>query len=277
MRVDRPIGSLLLLWPTLWALWIAGAGNPDPYICFVFVLGVLVMRSAGCVINDFADRDVDPHVERTRNRPLAAGRVSTREALSLFIALMLVALLLVLTLNRLTILLAVAGGALATLYPFMKRYTYLPQVHLGLAFSWAIPMAWASLTGTLPPLAWLLLTGNLIWTVAYDTIYAMVDRDDDLMVGVKSTAILFGDLDRAFIAGMQVAVLVVLALVGRQAALGIIFDASLTGAGALFAYQQWLIRDRERASCFKAFLNNNWVGAVIFGGIVGHYVLEIPA
>jgi len=274
MRIDRPIGSLLLLWPTLWALWLAGAGAPDPYVCFVFVLGVLVMRSAGCVINDFADRDIDPHVERTRNRPLASGRVSTREALGLFVALMLVALSLVLTLNRLTIALALAGGALATLYPFMKRYTYLPQVHLGLAFSWSIPMAWAALTGALPPLAWLLLTGNLIWTVAYDTIYAMVDRDDDLMVGVKSTAILFGDLDRAFIAGMQVTVLVVLALAGRQAALGIIYDISLAVAGALFAYQQWLIRDRERASCFKAFLNNNWVGAVIFAGMVGHYALE---
>jgi len=187
------------------------------------------------------------------------------------------ALALVLTLNRLTILLAVAGGALATLYPFMKRYTYLPQVHLGLAFSWAIPMTWAALTGAVPPLAWLLLTGNLIWTVAYDTIYAMVDRDDDRRVGVKSTAILFGDLDRAFIAGMQVTVLLVLALVGRQAALGIVYDVSLTVAGALFAYQQWLIRDRDRASCFKAFLNNNWVGAAVFAGLVGHYAVHASA
>jgi 4-hydroxybenzoate polyprenyltransferase len=271
MRLDRPIGSLLLLWPTLWALWIAGEGSPEPAICAVFLLGVVVMRSAGCVINDFADRDFDPHVERTRERPLAAGRVSTREALGLFVALMLVALALVLTLNRLTIVLAVAGAALATLYPFMKRYTYLPQVHLGLAFSWAIPMAFAALTGSVPPMAWLLLVGNLIWTVAYDTIYAMVDRDDDLMVGVKSTAILFGEMDRAFIAGMQVSTLLVLALVGRQAGLGITFEAGLALAGVLFAYQQWLIRNREREPCFRAFLNNNWVGAVIFAGIVASH------
>jgi 4-hydroxybenzoate polyprenyltransferase len=274
MRLDRPIGTLLLLWPTLWALWLASEGRPDPFVFLVFVLGVFVMRSAGCVINDFADRDLDPHVERTRNRPLAARRVSSREALGLFGVLMLVALGLVLTLNSLTVTLAVAGATLATLYPFMKRFTYLPQVHLGLAFSWAIPMAFAAETGDVPPLAWLLLTGNLIWTVAYDTIYAMVDRDDDLRVGVKSTAILFGDLDRAFVAGMQITVVLVLALVAQQAKLGRAFDAGLAAAVVLFAWQQWLIRDRERDPCFKAFLNNNWVGAAVFAGIVADFALR---
>jgi 4-hydroxybenzoate polyprenyltransferase len=271
MRIDRPIGSLLLLWPALWALWLSANGRPDPHIVVVFVLGVFVMRSAGCVINDYADRDFDPHVERTRNRPLAARRVQPREALALFGALMLVALALVLTLNRLTLLLALAGALLATLYPFMKRFTYLPQVHLGLAFSWTIPMAYAAHTGGVPPVAWLLLIGNLIWTVAYDTIYAMVDRDDDLRVGVKSTAILFGELDRAFIAGMQIAVLVVLGLAAQQLALSRVFDAALLAVAALFAWQQWLIRDRERDACFRAFLNNNWVGAAVFAGIVAHY------
>lgn len=273
MRMDRPIGSLLLLWPALWALWLSANGRPDPFIVLVFVLGVFVMRSAGCVINDYADRDFDPHVERTRNRPLAAQRVQPREALALFFALMALALALVLTLNRLTILLALAGALLATLYPFMKRFTYLPQVHLGLAFSWTIPMAWAAHTDGVPAVAWLLLIANLIWTVAYDTIYAMVDRDDDLRVGVKSTAILFGELDRAFVAGMQVAVLVVLGLVAQQLALGHPFSAALLAAAVLFAWQQWLIRDRDRGACFRAFLNNNWVGAAIFAGIVAHYVL----
>jgi 4-hydroxybenzoate polyprenyltransferase len=271
MRIDRPIGSLLLLWPALWALWLSANGRPDPHIVVVFVLGVFVMRSAGCVINDYADRDFDPHVERTRNRPLAARRVQPREALALFSALMLVALALVLTLNRLTVLLALAGALLTALYPFMKRFTYLPQVHLGLAFSWTIPMAYAAHTGGVPPVAWLLLIGNLIWTVAYDTIYAMVDRDDDLRVGVKSTAILFGELDRAFIAGMQIAVLVVLGLAAQQLALSRVFDAALLAVAALFAWQQWLIRDRERDACFRAFLNNNWVGAAVFAGIVAHY------
>jgi 4-hydroxybenzoate polyprenyltransferase len=274
MRLDRPIGALLLLWPTLWALWLAGEGRPDPLVCAVFVAGVFVMRSAGCVINDWADRDVDPHVERTKDRPLAARRVTPREALVLFTVLMLVALALVLTLNRLTLLLALAGAGLATAYPFMKRYTYLPQVHLGLAFSWAIPMAWAALTDGVPPLAWLLLVGNLIWTVAYDTVYAMVDREDDLQIGVKSTAILFGELDRAFVAGMQVTVLVVLALVAQRASLGPAFDLGLAATAALFAWQQWLIRDRDRGRCFRAFLNNNWVGAAVFAGIVGHYALQ---
>ncbi len=273
MRLDRPIGTLLLLWPALWALWLAAEGFPDPFILLVFVLGVFVMRAAGCVINDYADREVDPHVARTRDRPLAAGRVRPREALTLFVVLMCLAFGLVLTLNRLTISLALAGGALASVYPFMKRITHLPQVHLGLAFSWSIPMAFAAQTDSVPPLAWLLLTGNLIWTVAYDTIYAMVDRDDDLRVGVKSTAILFGELDRAFIAGMQITVIVVLAMVAQQAGLGHAFDAGLAVAVLLFAWQQWLIRDRDRGPCFKAFLNNNWVGAAVFAGIAVDFAL----
>ena len=274
MRLDRPIGALLLLWPTLWALWLASAGNPHPYVCAVFIIGVFVMRSAGCVINDYADRKIDPHVERTRDRPLAAGRIQPRTALILFAVLMLIALALVLTLNRVTMMLAVVGAILAALYPFMKRWTYLAQVHLGLAFSWPIPMAYAALTEQVPPVAWLLLTGNLIWTVAYDTIYAMIDREDDLKVGVKSMAILFGELDLIFIAGMQITVIVVLLLVAQQSDLGAPFVLGLCVAGALFIYQQWLIRHRDRAACFKAFLNNNWVGAAIFSGIVVHYMVH---
>lgn len=271
MRLDRPIGALLLLWPTLWALWIAGEGSPDPWVSTVFIVGVFLMRSAGCVINDFADRDLDPHVERTRNRPLAARRVATSEALALFVVLMLVAFALVLTLDGKTVTLALVGAALAIAYPFMKRFTHLPQVHLGVAFSWGIPMAFCALTGTIPRQAWLLLVGNLIWTVAYDTIYAMVDREDDLRVGVKSTAILFGELDRAFVAGMQIAVLVVLAIAATQWALGIAFHFAVLAAALLFAWQQILIKDRERAACFRAFLNNNWVGAAIFAGLVVNY------
>ena len=203
MRVDRPIGTLLLMWPALWALWIAGQGRPDPYVTLVFVLGVFIMRSAGCVINDFADRDLDPHVARTRERPLAAGRVSPREALVLFVLLCLAAFALVLTLNRLTLLLSLVALPLAAIYPFMKRFTYLPQVHLGIAFGWAVPMAFAAETDSVPPVAWLILTGVVLWAVAYDTMYAMVDRDDDIYVGVKSTAILFGELDRLMIGVVQ--------------------------------------------------------------------------
>lgn len=271
MRLDRPIGALLLLWPTLWALWIAGEGHPDTWITTVFLAGVFVMRAAGCVINDIADRKVDPYVARTRDRPLASGRVTVREALGLFVVLMLVALGLVLTLDWQTIALAGVAGALAATYPFMKRYTHLPQVHLGLAFSWGIPMAWCAITGEVPRLAWLLLIANVIWTVAYDTLYAMVDRDDDLRIGVKSTAILFGDLDRLVVGGMQVVVLLVLALIGRQAGLGPYFDLSLAAAGALFVWQQVLIRERDRDGCFRAFLNNNWVGAAVFAGLAASY------
>ena len=271
MRVHRPIGSLLLLWPTLWALWIAGAGTPDPGIVLVFVAGVFVMRSAGCVINDYADRGIDPHVRRTMDRPIASGKVAPREALALFAVLCLVGFGLVLTLNGLAVMLSFAGAALAAGYPFMKRWTHLPQVHLGVAFGWGIPMAFAALTGGTPPLAWLLLTGVVAWAVAYDTMYAMADREDDLRIGVKSTAILFGDADRVFVGVAQVAVLAVLVLAGRQAGLGVFYNVAVAMGAALFLYQQRLIRDREPAACFNAFLNNHWVGALVFGGIAIDY------
>jgi 4-hydroxybenzoate polyprenyltransferase len=270
-RLHRPIGSLLLLWPTLWALWVAGAGHPDPLVVVVFVLGVVIMRSAGCVINDYADRHVDPHVKRTDDRPIAAGRVTPSEALALFAVLCLVAFALVLLMNWLTIALSFAGVALAATYPFMKRYTYLPQVVLGAAFGWAIPMAFAAQTGTVPPIAWLLFVANILWATAYDTMYAMVDRDDDLKIGVKSTAILFGDQDRHITALIQGLVLLALVLAGQQLKLGVWYDLGLVVAAALAGYQQYLIRDRDRARCFQAFLNNNWFGAAVFGGLVLHY------
>ncbi len=271
MRVDRPIGTLLLLWPTLWALWIAGEGRPDSFVTLVFVLGVFVMRSAGCVINDYADRELDPHVARTRTRPIAAGHVSPREALLLFAVLLLVALALVLTLNRLTLLLSLAAVPLAATYPFMKRFTYLPQVHLGVAFGWAVPMAFAAETNSIPPVAWLILIGVVLWAVAYDTMYAMVDREDDIYVGVKSTAILFGELDRLMIGIMQLCFFVVMLLLGHQLELGRYYYLSLAIAAGLALYQQYLIRGREPDGCFKAFLNNNWLGAVIFVGLIMHY------
>ena len=273
-RMHQPIGTLLLLWPTLWALWIAGAGEPDAAIVVVFVAGVFVMRSAGCVINDFADRKVDPHVRRTMNRPIASGKVKPGEALGVFAALCLVGFALVLTLNWLAVKYSFAALALAASYPFMKRWTYLPQVHLGIAFGWGIPMAFAALANEVPPLAWLLLTGVVAWAVAYDTMYAMVDREDDLRVGVKSSAILFGDADRFFVGASQVAVLAVLVLAGRQADLGVFHNAATALSALLFLYQQHLIRDREPAACFKAFLNNNWVGALVFAGIVADYAFS---
>ncbi|MDX2313932.1 MAG: 4-hydroxybenzoate octaprenyltransferase [Gammaproteobacteria bacterium] len=273
MRIDRPIGTLLLLWPTLWALWIAAEGKPDPYITLVFILGVFIMRSAGCVINDYADRELDPHVARTRARPLAAGHVTPKEALLLFLALCLLALALVLTLNRLTLLLSLAAVPLAASYPFMKRYTYLPQIHLGVAFGWAVPMAFAAQTNSVPPIAWLILTGVVLWAVAYDTMYAMVDREDDIYVGVKSTAILFGELDRLMIGVVQICFFMVMLLVGDQLDLGHYYYLSLALAAGLSIYQQYLIRRREPSACFLAFLNNNWVGAVILLGLIAHYAL----
>ena len=273
-RMHQPIGSLLLLWPTLWALWIAGRGEPDAQVVLVFVAGVFVMRSAGCVMNDFADRDIDPHVRRTMNRPIASGKVRPGEALGVFAVLCLVGLGLVLTLNRLAVMYSFAALALAASYPFMKRWTYLPQVYLGVAFGWGIPMAFAAVTNAVPPLAWLLLTGVVAWAVAYDTMYAMVDREDDLEVGVKSTAILFGGADRLFVGVSQVAVLAVLVLAGRQAGLGVFYDAATALSALLFLYQQHLIRNREPAACFKAFLNNNWVGALMFVGIVADHALS---
>lgn len=268
MRLDRPIGTLLLLWPTLWALWLAGQGQPDQKVVVVFVLGVFLMRSAGCVINDIADRDLDPHVSRTRERPLAARRVTVREALWLFIGLCLSAFALVLLMNTLTILLSIVAVVLAATYPFMKRFHHLPQAHLGAAFGWSIPMAFAAQTGTVPALAWLLFIANVVWSVVYDTMYAMVDREDDLTVGVKSSAIWFGDQDKRIIGYLQVLLLVLLVLVGMVAGLGWIYYLALLAAAWLALYQQYLIRHREPAQCFRAFLNNNWFGLVIFCGIL---------
>lgn len=272
MRLHRPIGILLLLWPTLWALWIAGQGRPDLPVFVVFVLGVVLMRSAGCVINDYADRDFDPHVERTRDRPVAAGRVSPREALVLFAVLCLIAFGLVLTLNRLTILLSFAGAFLAATYPFLKRYSHLPQFYLGMAFGWGIPMAFAAQTGGVPDLAWILFVANIFWAVAYDTAYAMVDRDDDLKVGVKSTAILFGRHDRALIFVFHMVTIALLALTGALAGLGLGYYAGLAAASGFALYQQRLLRHRDRDGCFRAFLNNNWFGAAVFAGLMMSYL-----
>lgn len=275
MRVDRPIGTYLLLWPTLWALWIAAEGLPDIRVLVIFVLGVYVMRAAGCVINDFADRKVDGHVERTQERPLATGAVTAKEALYLFAALGIIAFLLVLMTNTLTIMLSVGGIILAFIYPFMKRYTHLPQVVLGAAFSWAIPMAYAAQTGTVPIEAWLLFTANLLWTTAYDTQYAMVDRNDDLKIGVKSTAILFGDLDRHIIILLQILAVIALIITAGMKELGLYFYLGLSGAILLFVYQSKLIWQRERENCFKAFLNNHWAGLLILAGIILDYTLQV--
>lgn len=270
-RLHRPIGIFLLLWPTLWALWVAAEGFPHLDVFVVFVLGVILMRSAGCVINDYADRKFDPHVARTRERPIASGKVHPREALGLFVALCLLAFLLVLTMNRLTVYLAFVGVALAALYPFMKRYTHLPQVVLGMAFGWAIPMAFAAQTGAVPKVAWLLFVINVVWSVAYDTMYAMADREDDLKVGVKSTAILFGDADRLIVGLLQGLVLLGLLLLGRQLALGTPYYIGLLAALGFALYQQYLIRDREPAACFRAFLNNSWLGGAVFAGLLVAY------
>lgn len=273
MRLDKPIGIFLLLWPTLWALWIAAEGWPDGWVLFVFVSGVVLMRSAGCVMNDFADREIDPHVERTRKRPIAAGRVTPGESLILFACLCLLAFGLVLTMGRLTILLSFIAVILAATYPFMKRYTYMPQVHLGLAFGWAVPMAFAAQTGAVPKMAWLILIATVLWATAYDTMYAMVDRRDDIRIGVKSTAILFGAADKAIIAGIQCGVLLVLILVGNQLEMGTFYYAGLAGAALFALYQQYLIKDRDPDRCFRAFLNNNWFGLSVFAGIFLHYYL----
>lgn len=273
MRLDKPVGIYLLLWPTLWAVWIAANGNPSWWIVLVFVAGVVLMRSAGCVINDYADRHIDNKVERTRERPLTSGQVTEKEALILFIALALCAFMLVLTLNKLTIILSLGGVLLAASYPFMKRYTHLPQAYLGAAFGWAVPMAFAAQTGQLEPRLWWLFLATLIWALIYDTMYAMVDREDDLKIGVKSTAILFGQYDRLIIGLAQLSMLAVLLLVGQSFELGAIYYGSLVLTGILMVYHQWLIRGRDRPSCFKAFLHNHWIGLVIFLGIVLDYQL----
>ncbi|MFP2769099.1 4-hydroxybenzoate octaprenyltransferase [Oceanisphaera sp. KMM 10153] len=267
-RLDKPIGTLLLLWPTLWALWIAGDGRPSFWLLLVFVAGVFSMRSAGCVINDYADRHIDGHVKRTQGRPLPSGELTERQALGFFALLVGISFVLVLTTNALTILLAVAGLGWAALYPFMKRYTNLPQLFLGIAFSWAIPMAFAAQSDSLPPGLWLLFAANLTWTIAYDTMYAMVDRDDDLRIGVKSTAILFGRRDKLIVGLLQLLTLTLLVAAGQAFGLGPLFYWSLLAAAGLFVYQQRLIRDRERMACFGAFLNNNHVGMLVFAGVV---------
>ncbi len=277
MRLDRPVGTLLLLWPTLWALWIASEGSPDSLVLFVFVSGVFLMRSAGCVANDYADRDFDGHVARTRERPLPAGRIKPRQALLLLAGLCLLAFLLVLLMNNLTIMLSFVGIVLAITYPFSKRYTYLPQFHLGLAFGWGIPMAFAAQTNEVTDIAWLLLIANVLWSVAYDTMYAMVDREDDLKIGVKSTAILFADMDRLIIGCIQILMLICMLFIGEKLELGLYYYASLGVAAALFAYQQYLIRERDKAGCFTAFLNNNWAGMAIFIGLLLHYSVGTTA
>jgi 4-hydroxybenzoate polyprenyltransferase len=277
MRADKPIGTLLLMWPTLWALWIAARGFPQWHLLLIFLPGVFLMRSAGCVINDYADRNFDNHVQRTAQRPLATGSISKREALLLCASLCVLAFVLVLFTNKLTIMLAFVAVLLAGSYPFMKRYTHLPQVVLGAAFGWGIPMAFAAQSDSLPRGCWILFIANLLWTVVYDTFYAMVDRDDDLKIGVKSTAILFGDDDRLITSALQVCVLFALVLVGLQFKLGYWYFVSLIGAGGLFIYHQLLIRHRQREACFRAFLHNNWVGAIIFAGIFMHYLTSPPA
>ena len=271
MRLDRPIGIWLLLWPTLWALWIGGRGKPNPHIFIIFVVGTALMRSAGCAINDYADRSFDPRVQRTKDRPLAAGRISTLEALVLFAVLSMSALMLALQLNRFTLLLAVGGAFLAVSYPFIKRFLSLPQLYLGITFGWGIPMAFAAQLEHVPRVAWLLLLANMLWVTVYDTMYAMVDRDDDLKIGVRSTAILFGDSDRHIIAILQIMTLLSLYLVGRMIHMGYWYSMGLVAGAMFFVYQLWLIRAREREGCFRAFLNNNYFGMAVFIGILLEY------
>ena len=268
MRFDRPVGTLLLLWPTLAALWIAAEGRPSLELVVIFTLGTVVMRAAGCVINDYADRDLDAHVARTRDRPLARKQISEWEALTLFALLLAIALVLVFFLSEFTQRLAVGGAAIATLYPFMKRWTYLPQLVLGAAFSWGIVMAFAATGAGLGDPAWLMFIASLLWIVSYDTLYAMVDRDDDLRVGIKSTAILFGNADRAMVAALQASTVVTLALLGLRMQFGIGYFLGIAAAAALFIHQQRLIRDRKPAHCFAAFRNNVWVGFALFAGTV---------
>ena len=273
MRLDRPVGTLLLLWPTLAALWLAAEDWPPASLIIVFACGTLLMRTAGCVINDIADRKLDRQVARTALRPLTVGQIPLSHALGIFAALLLVSALLLLALNNITRWLAVAGVAIAALYPFMKRWTYLPQVALGAAFSWGLLMAYAAVRNELPPAAWLLFIASLLWIVAYDTMYAMVDRDDDLKAGIRSTAILFGDADRLMIGLLQIATLVTLFMLASQEGYRGFFQTGIATAAGLFIYQQYLIRDRSKSGCFKAFLNNVWVGFALFAGSVLEFAL----
>jgi 4-hydroxybenzoate polyprenyltransferase len=271
MRFDRPIGILLLLWPTWWALLLAGGGRPSLRNGLIFTAGVVIMRAAGCVMNDMADRNFDPHVARTRQRPLAAGEVTLRQAVMLFVALMLVAFGLVLLTNALTIKLAFVGAALASTYPFFKRFTHVPQVVLGIAFGWGVPMAFAAETGGVPAVAWAVLAVNTVWSVVYDTLYAMVDREDDLAIGIKSTAILFGRFDILITGLLMGLMILMLLIIGRTSDLAWPWYVGLAVAALLFIRQLYAIRGREREACFQAFLNNNWVGLSIFLGLLGHF------
>ena len=272
VRLHQPVGIYLLLWPTLWALWIAGEGRPDERVFIVFVLGTIVLRSAGCIINDYADRKIDAHIWRTRDRPLATGEVSVREALILFVVLMLVGLGLVLTMNRLTQTLAVIGAMITIVYPFTKRLISFPQFVLGVAFAWGVPMAFAAQLATVPPIGWVMFAATIAWGVIYDTEYAMADRDDDLKIGVKSIAILLGGLDRAFVAAMQVLFIAALVWIGQSTGLGAWFFFGLAIAALLFLYQQYLIRERDSVDCFAAFKNNAALGLCVFVGLVLEYL-----
>ncbi|HEX7114940.1 MAG TPA: 4-hydroxybenzoate octaprenyltransferase [Steroidobacter sp.] len=267
-RLDRPIGIWLLLWPALWALWLASEGRPDPHVFVVFVLGVVLTRSAGCAMNDFADRNFDGHVKRTRDRPLVTGQVDPIEAVALCIGLGLIALGLVLTLNQLTQAFALVAIVLMLTYPFMKRFFPLPQLYLGFAFTWSVPMAYVAQTDAMPPrIAWVLFIAGVLWTMCYDTMYAMVDREDDRKLGIRSTALLFGDADRFIIGCMQLMTLLALWLVGREYELGVWYRTGLAAAAIFALYQQFLIRDRKPEDCFRAFLNNNAFGMAVFIGI----------
>jgi len=277
MRIDKPVGIWLLLWPALWALWLAGDGHPDQGLFVVFVCGVFVMRSAGCVLNDFADRNIDPYVERTRNRPIASGAVAPIEALILFAALGLIAIGLATMLNQQAQMLAVVAAGLTVIYPFIKRFLSIPQFVLGAAFGWAVPMAFAAQAGETSQLAWLVFGVALVWAVIYDTFYAMVDRKDDIKVGAKSTAILFGEVDLFVIAGLQGLMLLGLVFIGLRAELGFWYYASVVIAAGLMAYHLWLARDRQPAGCFAAFMHNHIIGLVIFVGIVLHYTFSPAA
>jgi 4-hydroxybenzoate polyprenyltransferase len=273
-RLHRPIGIWLLLWPVLWAVWIAGGSHPTPRVLVIFVLGTVAMRSAGCVINDLADRDFDPFVKRTRDRPIASRRLAPHEALLWFLVLVGLALALVLQLDEKTVRMSVIGAALAVSYPFFKRFFPLPQFYLGVAFSWGVPMAFMAERGEIPRVAWIIFFAGIIWAAIYDTMYAMVDRDDDLKIGVKSSAIVFGDMDKLIIGTLQALMLYTLYLVGTNMEFGYWYNAGLAGAGVFFAYQQWLIRRREPARCFQAFENNQYVGLAVFIGILLQYAFD---
>ncbi len=273
MRLDKPIGILLLLWPTLWALWIAGEGMPSGFVVWIFVLGTALMRSAGVVMNDYADRHFDPHVERTRHRPLATGAVSEKEALILAAVVSLLAFCLILPLHKLVWALSLVALFLAASYPYTKRFLAVPQAYLGIAFGFGIPMAFAALLYTVPPLAWVMLAANIFWAMAYDTEYAMVDREDDLRIGIRTSAITFGRYDVALVMLCYGAMLAIMAGVGWAAERGVWYYLGLLAAAAIIGYHYTLIRDRERDKCFKAFLHNNWVGAAIFVGVVADYLL----